>query len=146
MESGWKWLRIIPRGDRWALLLAVFMLRILLSQVQLEARADDSKGDDLGFLVAKVTLPLFRPMLHNLRSPPWIYAIRQPNLHFTTIRVSDRPSAVNLHLAGARVKMSQNSPLRSALFWEMTQSIMVIIHRRFGKTNWFHLQGSRWDR
>lgn len=53
------------------------------------ARADHSKGDELGFLMDKVTLHLFHPILHNLWSPPWRYALGQSNPHFIKIRVSE---------------------------------------------------------
>jgi hypothetical protein len=58
MEVGWKSLRIIPRGDRGALLLGVLYFAFCSRRCSSEARADDSNGDDLGFLMDKVILHL----------------------------------------------------------------------------------------
>jgi hypothetical protein len=33
--------------------------------------------------------------------------------------------------------------MKTAIFWVITQRVVVITHRRFGKTYGFHLEGSR---
>ena len=55
----------------------------------------------------------------------------------------DRHTDRRTYIDEARLQASATNKMRSALFWDVMQHMMVIPYRRFGTTYQSHLQGSR---